>query len=97
MKYLRVTMPDGSKWDVEAMLISENRADYYSQKEEMTAAEYQEEIEFAMKNAYELHDWAANNMNWEDVKEFAKLVTDRPDIDYQEGWVNGEYEVVDVR
>lgn len=28
-KYLRVTMPDGSKWDLPAEVIARNRADYY--------------------------------------------------------------------
>jgi hypothetical protein len=41
----------------------------------------------------EVADWAQNNMDWDDVKDVAKLVhSDEPD--YQEGWVNGDYEVV---
>jgi len=28
MKYLRITMPDGSKWDVPARIIAKDRATY---------------------------------------------------------------------
>lgn len=41
---------------------------------------------------YEIHDWAVNNMNWRDVKDHA-IQIERPSLDYEDGWVNGEYEV----
>jgi len=33
-------------------------------------------------------------MDWDDVKAWATKVEEEPDVDYQEGWVNGEKEVV---
>jgi hypothetical protein len=40
-------------------------------------------------------DWGfKNNMNWEDVKEHAEKFKHAPEPDYQEGWVNGAWEVV---
>jgi hypothetical protein len=84
-KYLRVTMPDGSKWDVSAKVIAGNRAEYYADDDPDTS--YDEE--------YELQDWAANNMNWHEVKDIAKKAEiEPPAVDYQEGWVNGEKEIV---
>jgi len=48
---------------------------------------------------YNLRDWASNNLNWEDVEHLAKkIIRDTPENskdDFQEGWVNGEKEVVE--
>ena len=94
MKYLRVTMPDGSKWDVPANVIANHRALIRERDEQGT---YTKELEFAIADDFELEDWAANNMNWRDVQHFAERFEDAPaTVDYQEGWTNGEKEVVDV-
>jgi len=46
-------------------------------------------------DSFEVEDWAANNMNWSDVADVAFLLA-KPDApDYQEGWVNGEKEVIE--
>ncbi len=98
MKMLRTTMPDGSKWDVPVLLIAQNRAKYY-------AKEFGGDIEKSMDkdtgplfndDEYEIKDWAVSNMNWDDVKIQAKMVKEENEPDYQEGWVNGDNEVLDV-
>nr|WP_202877290.1 hypothetical protein [Brevibacillus laterosporus] len=33
--------------------------------------DFDEEYEYTLSNEEELIDWAANNMNWEDVEKFA--------------------------
>lgn len=92
-KYLRVTMPDLSKWDIPAQIIADNRAKYYAEIDPETT--YQEEFDFIMSDKYELCDWAANNMNWDNVKECAvKVKETQPPVDYQEGWLNGKKEIV---
>lgn len=93
MKVLRVTMPDGSVWEVPARIVAEDRAKYYSKKREEN---YHEVFKETMDDDFEIKDWASNNMNWDDVKELAKKVQDLPKVDYQEGWVNGEKEVLDI-
>ena len=55
---------------------------------------YQEEFEFTMNDEDELIDWAQNNMNWDEVKQQAVKVSDG-EIDWQDGWVNGEKEVIE--
>lgn len=99
--YLRVTMPDSSKWDVPISAIADNRAKYYAEKDTKTTsgeqydAVYKEEYEFTIKNHDELQDWAAGNMNWEDVANIAvRVKEDLQNADYQEGWVNGKKEIV---
>lgn len=97
MKYLRVTMPDGSKWDVPAHIIAENRAKYYADdKNDPNDPVYREELAYTLENDDEIEDWSSNNMNWEDVQAHAvRADVEAETPDYQEGWVNGEKEVVE--
>lgn len=101
MKKLRVTMLDQSRWDVPAQIIAENRARYCATHDsgEESGAEYDktyaEELSYTLKQDDELMDWAANNMNWSDVSASATRVQEASkETDFQEGWVNGEKEVV---
>jgi hypothetical protein len=87
---LRVTMPDGSKWDVPVQLIADDRDRHYVDEDEDT-------IRFVREgglDAYDITDWASNNMNWSDVEPFAVKVESAPPPDYEEGWANGEREIV---
>ena len=81
-KYLRITMPDNSKWDVPITVIANHRAEYFGEN-------YPK-----ISDKYALLDWAANNMNWEDVVLQAQKVLE-PDVDYQEGWINGKKEIIE--
>jgi len=52
----------------------------------------QEEIDFVMKDSYEGIDWASNNMDWEDVVDFAiKIENGEREMD----WCNAEKEIVE--
>jgi len=103
MKFLRVTMPDGSQYDVPADIIASNRAAYYAERDTKTTCgakydkAFKEEYDYTLDNDDEIMDWSANNMNWSDVKSLAKKVEDSGKLsaeDFQEGWVNGEKEIV---
>ena len=87
-------MPDLSKWDIPAKIIAENRAEYFLSKH---GESYNDIWKETMEDDYELKDWLANNMNWEDVSKFAEKVEEiRMAIeDLQEGIVNGEKEVIE--
>ena len=91
--WLRVEMPDGW-WEVPVQIIADDRDANYSEDQEDT-------IEFILAdelNSDEITDWAANNMNWSDVAEYAKLILPlAAAIDYQDGWVNGKKKVVGLR
>lgn len=101
VKYLRVTMPDGSKWDVPAQMIAHDRAKSYADTDagrpdgEEFDRLYTEELAFTLSSDEEIEDWAANNMNWEDVAPLAVMTAPSVDVDYQEGWVNGDKEVIE--
>ena len=91
-----VEMPDGSRWGVPVEIIALSRADHYADEFGYNTALSLEEDTWPLfeKDYYEVKDWAANNMNWEDVREHAvRLPSDVPEVDYQEGWVNGEHTI----
>ena len=97
MKVLRVTMLDGSEWDIPLERIARNRAENY-------ADEFDGDVERSLRedtmplfeqDSFEASDWAANNMNWDEVEDVAVCYRKAPTPDFQEGWVNGEKEVVE--
>ena len=91
-KYLRVTMPDGSKWDVPADLIAQHRAAYFLK--DRSAPEFDKQVQWDLDHPENLIEWAEGDMNWSDVRIHATRVFDGS-VDYQDGWVNGEKEVVE--
>lgn len=96
MKYLKVTMSDGSKWGVPVSLIALSRATHYADE----FGSVQESLDndtlpLFESDPYEIEDWAANNMNWEDVSDHAVLIASAEDIDWQEGWLNGDKEIIE--
>lgn len=88
---IHITMGDGTVWAVPAHLVAHNRASYYADDPDSS---YEAEYAFTMGDDYELTDWAAGNMNWEDVAASARKVSDPPPPNFQQGWVNGEKRVV---
>ena len=86
---LHVDMPDGATWAVPLQLIADSRDEHYKDDKEDT-------IGFIKKESlddYELCDWAANNLNWEDVSEYARQIFMPPKMDFEDGWVNGYKEI----
>jgi len=88
---MKIEMPDQSIWALPVSYIARNRAARY-------AHEFDGNIERSLKedtvphfedDDYNITDWASNNMNWSDVEEHAEQIS-KGDVDYQEGWVNGE-------
>lgn len=95
-KYYVVEMPDQSKWAIPVRIIAENRATYYANADDISFFESLNEDTAPLfeSDNYEIHDWAANNMNWRDVKDHAIQVQES-DFCYEDGWANGEYEVLE--
>lgn len=88
-----VTMSNGDKYGVPAKVIADNYATYY----QSVGEDYQENFDTMMdwfhQGDFEFADWAKNNMDWDDVKEYAVLLERAPqEVDFQDGWVNGAYE-----
>ncbi|OTG93622.1 hypothetical protein B9T24_14225 [Acinetobacter sp. ANC 4654] len=89
-----VEMEDNSKWAVPVRIIAEHRAKYFAKKDGISLEESlnDDTVPLFESNDYEIHDWAANNLNFSDVQHVAKQIG-MPDVDYEDGWANGEYEI----
>ncbi|ABA87791.1 hypothetical protein Pcar_0531 [Syntrophotalea carbinolica DSM 2380] len=94
-KHYVTTMPNGEKWSVPVNVIAIDRAEYY-------ASQFGGDVDRSLRedteplfesDTYEIEDWAKNNMNWSDVEASATLA-EKGTCDYQEGWVNGDAEVL---
>lgn len=96
MDYLEVTMPDGSVWAVPVEVIARNRATHYAHEfgGDVGRSLAEDTMPLFKADDYEIEDWAANNMNWDDVQPHALRVKDAPAPDFQEGWCNGNKKVV---
>lgn len=95
-KYLSVRMPDNSIWHVPVEVIARNRAQYYANEfdDDVEKSLAEDTIPLFSESSYNIEDWAANNMNWSDVRDVAFKVEVPGLVDYQEGWINGEKEIV---
>ncbi len=94
-KFLRITMPDDSQWDVSVMIIAKNRAKWYEKDFGSFEESLYKDTLPLFEDDYEIEDWAENNMNWEDVKDFAKkVILPTLEVDYQDGWINGKKEII---
>jgi hypothetical protein len=97
MKLLELTALDGSKWVIPLTVIARNHGEYYA------PIEHDGDIEKATAEALEMFesdedaatDWAANNMNWSDVREHATMVKGADDTDMQDSWIEGDMVVID--
>ncbi len=96
-KKLRVTMPDGSKWDVPVSVIANDRAKFYADEQggSVELSLKKDTIPLFEENEYEIEDWASNNMNWSEVETRAVMFSGPSMSDYRGGWVNGDKEIVD--
>lgn len=92
-KYI-VEMPDGSRWAVPVHVIAANHAaEYADEYDGNTAVSLEQGTKPLFADPDEIADWAKNSMDWADVKDFARPVEEADDIDFQDGWVNGEWSV----
>lgn len=90
-------MPDGSEWGVPVSVIAENKAQYYAKVDNLSFQESLDETYKVFEDFEdEIGDWAQNNMDWEEVRAHAVLLRAAPDIDYQEGWTNGEHFITET-
>lgn len=96
MKYLRVEMEDGSSYDIPVSVIAKNRAEYYMDEfnNDLQKSLDEDTNPLFESDSYEIEDWAANNMNWDEVESIAVKVSSGS-VDFQEGWVNGEKEIIE--
>lgn len=91
-KLMTVKLPDGSVWGVPVEMIARNRAAHYAHEfggdvERSLAEDTMPLFEF---DAYEIKDWAANQMNWSDFNGHQIKLRNAPPPDFQDAWMSGE-------
>lgn len=89
------TMENGQKWGVPVGRIAYNRAHYYAKNDGISFDDSlkNDTIPLFESDAFEIEDWAQNNMNWSDVESCAFLISDA-ECCFQEGWCNGDHEII---
>jgi hypothetical protein len=91
-----IEMTDGTMWEIPAKVIAENRANYYKHEfgDSLEKSLKEDTIPLFLQDNYEIRDWASNNMNWSDVKAFARRKElKQKDYDNDDAWVNGAYRI----
>lgn len=91
LKWIQVTFSNGETWEIPASVVAEDRTSYYTKKDGLSPADSNAEYRQSMED-YELIDWACNNMNWEDVEGYAKLIRRQAPNRHLE-WVNADKKV----
>lgn len=94
-KHLLIEMPDGLTYGIPVEIIARNRAEHYKDEFKGDIAKSLKEDTIPLFNDfYEVHDWASNNMNWDEVKIHAITLKRKTlDDEFQEAWVNGDWKV----
>ena len=88
--WMQVTMPDGSAWKVPLQIIADSRDEHYREDQEDTIGF----IRDGSLTDYEIYDWAAGNMDWTDVEDFAVKEVPAGKVDYQGGGINGSKRII---
>jgi hypothetical protein len=84
-RFLVVGFPDGTRWAIPELTIAESRAAHYADDEERSLNE--DTLPFFRKSPGEMSEWAANNMDWEDVESDAiQLESEKPQCDRDDEW-----------
>lgn len=98
MKVLTVEMRDGSVWCVPVDVIARNRAEYYAHEfgGDVTRSMVEDTMLLFDSDDYEVEEWAVIFMKWRDVESQAKVLQGAPQVDFQEGWMNGEKSVIEL-
>jgi hypothetical protein len=93
-KVLNVRFSNGDEFTIPARIIAENRANYYATIDgyEKDSNEWEQEVQYAINDPYEIEDWAANNMDWVDLEPYAELL-EKSEFDYNEEWGEADKEL----
>lgn len=97
MKYLQITLSDGSKWGVPVEMIAWNRAKHYASEfgGDIKRSLAEDTMPLFNDSPYDVQDWAIGNMNWSDFDGHQIKISDAPTPDFQSEWMSGKFEVVE--
>lgn len=90
-KFIQITLNTGHVYEIPTGAIVENRAAYYhaNKPEEFpTLDDAKDDTVGLFDDATQIADWAANNMNWDELLPNAKLIRFKPPA--EQPWHEGE-------
>lgn len=95
-KLLAMTLPDGSAWGVPVMMIAEDRAKHYSSEfgGDVQRSLDEDTLPLFKADAFEIEDWAVNNMNWSDFDGHQVQLKAPAAPDFQQGWMDSDKTIV---
>jgi enolase len=100
MKVIKCNTPNG-QFQIPLKLVAENRADYYAVEvdgNEKKSQEWQEEVDWVMKDDFEGIDWLINNSNWEDWQDSATKLNDKVKVTDDDFWCSSDdFEIVEAQ
>lgn len=100
MKVIKCNTPNG-QFQIPLRLVAENRADYYAVEvdgNEKGSQEWQEEVDWVMKDDFEGIDWLLNNTNWEDWQDSATKLNDKVKVTDDDFWCSSDdFEIVEAQ
>lgn len=85
--YFQVKFQDGSVFEVPTDIVAQDRAAAYHERDKDEFPTLDDAIkdttELFTSDTYEIEDWAKNNMNWDELEPYARLVAyDPPERDW---------------
>jgi len=100
MKVIKCNTPNG-QFQIPLKLVAENRADYYAVEvdgNEKGSQEWQEEVDWVMKDDFEGIDWLINNTNWEDWQDSATKLNNKVKVTDDDFWCSSDdFEIVEAQ
>lgn len=96
--FIQIAMPTGHVYEIPTSVIANNRANsmlaaHPDEFADLAAALEDTQGLFA-DDSWNIKEWAANNMNWDELQPHAKLIRFKQDTDHQ--WYEGEFTYHDM-
>jgi len=99
MKVILIDTPKG-QFHLPLQKVAEHRADYYACEvdgHEKNSPEWQEEVDWVMKDNFEGIDWLINNTNWDEWESSATKVNDKVNVTDDDFWCSSDgFEIVEA-
>ena len=79
---------NGSVWETPVSVIAVNRADTYAHYygDDVMLSLMENTLPLFESDAYEIQNWAQNNMSWEDVVSYAIMIEEPRSLDMRKEW-----------
>ena len=97
MKYIICDTPKG-QFKISLKKIAEHRASYYAKVDQVDIGSYQwqEEVNWVMRDKYEAIDWLLNNTDWDQWEKDAEKLNDNINVTEKHFWTSSDnFKIID--